>query len=47
MVPSIYDTGSKGKSGRIRLAEAQQMVQDTSKLVDVLIETTSLVPMHR
>ena len=45
LVTVIYDAGSKGKSGRTRREEAQKLVQETFRLVDLLVNTTSLTPM--
>lgn len=47
LVPKIWKTGSKGKTGKIKLSEARTLVVDTFRLVDLLDQTTSLVPLSR
>jgi len=45
LVQPIYDIGSKGKIGsKFRRGEAQKLVVDTFRLVEMLQETTDLIP---
>lgn len=45
LVVSVYNKGSKGK-GEIRYSEAQNLVVDTFRLVDLLNKTTELNPIN-
>ena len=45
LVPRIWDTGSKGKTGKVRFNEAKDLVVDTFYLVDSLDKTTGLIPI--
>ena len=45
LVGTVYDLGSRGKSGTIRRAEARDLVVNTFRLVDLLQETTELSPL--
>lgn len=45
LVQPIYDIGSKGKiGGKFRRSEAQKLVVDTFRLVEMLQDTTDLIP---
>ncbi|MDP3064994.1 MAG: hypothetical protein Q8O40_17590 [Chloroflexota bacterium] len=44
LVPEVYDRGSKGKR-IMRRSEAQQLVVDTFRLVDLLQDATGLTPL--
>ena len=45
LVLKIWSVGSKGKSTNVRFTEAQALVVDTFHLVDLLDQTTGLVPI--
>lgn len=45
LVTPIYDRGSKGKSDQISHAEAEKLVRDTFRLVDLLRQTTGMAPI--
>lgn len=45
LVLPVYDLGSKGKSGQIRHGEAQQLVVDTFRLVDLLRQAAGVTPI--
>ena len=46
LVVEIYEKGSKGKQ-QIRHDEAQKLVTDTFQLIDILNQTTELVPVDK